>query len=125
MNEKQQQLANLDYELYLCEVGGYSPARVRQTQADLRAYLQGLCVSLDEDSNKKTTADLIDHISQHESKAAMREASLILLRALGLKDLLPENNNANQLHPKLVNLIKTLSRGYHWTLRYRQQRTDI
>ena len=44
-----------------------------------------------EESNKKTTADLIDHINEHEANETKRHAGLILIRALGIRNLLPDN----------------------------------
>lgn len=99
-------LEHLDHLLLLCEGANVEESRSRDARDAVRLYLRESCRNLPASAEEPPLARIIDHVTDNESKDLQREASLLLLRCLGLGKVLPENNAFNQLHAKVCTLIQ-------------------
>lgn len=97
-------LDELDHLLLQCEEASVEDAPYRAARDALRAHLRDSCRNLSQSDDEPSLSKIIDHISDHESRELQRETSLLLIRALGLGKVLPENNPYNQLHAKICSL---------------------
>jgi hypothetical protein len=82
---------------------GERDVHLQSARAQLRACLRAIC-GLDEDLAGDTLAELIEQATS--ASMGRPEAASVILRCMAVKDLLPENNSTNQIHRKIVSLVR-------------------